>query len=715
MRKRGVAAWSRGLAKRGGNISRSRWIVVGVLLLTLVLYFCNVWRFAFLSEDYRQETWLKRLKQRVPSKNWRGRQWEEDRRDWVDDEPCSREASSSRGFFDENSAAEMGVHSGHPLCPKGARNFFHVVVPFHNIDYHIIRSAVASITRQDYPADKFRIWLVDDGSNHPETLLALSEFCGANNVSSIDEYDEVHRLLASGEDTIAAPLADLVWCLRLPNRLGPGGSKYMGFRLVESVAEPHEVVLVVDGDDMLSSAKSLEVINTKYIDESVWCTYGSYRGKYSNQVMDLPVSGPFSPRDERNWRYGHPHSFKAHLLPYISREDLTDAEGSWLQKASDRGYIYRTLELSGQDRVGYIPETIYEYRYSETDSTLQTVPAEKRRASLDHVLHGMPHSEPLQLPIHVVLVLWKRIPLLRTQLDSLANQTVLAKGQRLEVHLVNNNPNRIAIQEIDATVAEFREQQVTVESPYLEIRTTHNKENWHAFSRFLYVRDLRKSEAMDFVVLVDDDQVWDPHYVENLVDSHRPKSMTTWYGKRFADGADFSNSYITFDDIQGKRIPGVKTFTYGGPGGCIIDTNLWALDYQLFRLQGDLQEYFEFDDIWVSYVLDKLLGWKIYREMEAIPVTLGKHNWGLIRNDTSGRYSNRISDLFSKEERKTIQKVGTWTNRKTEKCAMFKMLQGPQFKWLVQDEFRYKYGVLAPDLTPYFGTNRTKNYFGRRH
>ena len=622
------------------------------------------------------------------SQNLRGSQWEADRKDWVDDQPCSREASSSRGLFNENSTAEMGVHSGNPLCPRGARNFFHVVVCFHNVDYPTLRKAVTSITRQDYPADKFRIWLVDDGSNHPETLLALSELCGANKVSSIDEYDEVQRLLAS-EDTFASPLADLVWCLRLPNRLGPGGSKYMGFRLVESLAEPHEVVLVVDGDDMLSSAKALEIINAKYINESVWFTYGSFRvnnpryQRWSKQVMDLPVSGPFSPRDERNWRYGHPRSFKAHLLPYISREDFMDANGSWLQKASDRGFIYRTLELSGQDRVGYIPETIYEYRYSETDSTLQTVPAEKRRASLDHVLHDMPHSEPLQLPIHVVLVLWKRIPLLRTQLDLLANQTVLAKGQRLKVHLVNNNPNRTAIQEIDATVAEFREQQVTVESPYLEIRTTHNKENWHAFSRFLYIRDLRKSEAMDFVILVDDDQVWDPHYVESLVDSHRPKSMTTWYGKRFAAGADYWNSYITYGDIIRKRKPGVKTFTYGGPGGCIIDTNLWALDYQLFRLQGDLQDYFEFDDIWVSYVLDNLLGWNIFREMEAIPVTLGSP--GPLRKDTWGRYIDGILNLFSKEEKEAIRAVGTHTNRKTKKSAM---LQGPQFKWLVQDEFR---------------------------
>ena len=62
MRKLGVAAWLRGLAKRRGNISRSRWTVVGVLLVTL-LYFCNVWRLAFLSEAY-----LQRIASRSPQR-----------------------------------------------------------------------------------------------------------------------------------------------------------------------------------------------------------------------------------------------------------------------------------------------------------------------------------------------------------------------------------------------------------------------------------------------------------------------------------------------------------------------------------------------------------------------------------------------------------------------------------------------------------------------
>ena len=84
---------------------------------------------------------------------------------------------------------------------------------------------------------------------------------------------------------------------------------------------------------MLSSAKALEVINKKYMNESVQCTYGSTRGKYGG-------------------KYGQPLSFKASLLPYMALEDFTDADGSWLHND-------RILGLCGLDTVEYIAETSF--------------------------------------------------------------------------------------------------------------------------------------------------------------------------------------------------------------------------------------------------------------------------------------------------------------------------------------------------------------------
>lgn len=46
-------------------------------------------------------------------------------------------------------------------------------------------------------------------------------------------------------------------CVRSVQHLGPGGGKYWLFRLVRSIAHANDVVLVLDGDDILHHPKAL--------------------------------------------------------------------------------------------------------------------------------------------------------------------------------------------------------------------------------------------------------------------------------------------------------------------------------------------------------------------------------------------------------------------------------------------------------------------------
>ena len=153
-------------------------------------------------------------------------------------------------------------------------------------------------------------------------------------------------------------------------------------------------------------------------------------GKWNDQTKDIEnraeLEAPgttlkYRPRSEEphtSWRYGHPRTFKVHLIEHMTVADFTDAEGDWLLKATDRGFVYRMLELSGVKRVGYIKEEIYKYKFSVKGSTLATVPIEVRQANLQHVL-GMEPSDALLLPVHVVFVLWDRLMLLPEQLENL--------------------------------------------------------------------------------------------------------------------------------------------------------------------------------------------------------------------------------------------------------------------------------------------------------
>ena len=68
--------------------------------------------------------------------------------------------------------------------------------------------------------------------------------------------------------------------------------------------------------------------------------------------------------------------------------------------------------------------------------------------------------------------------------------------------------------------------------------------------------------------------------------------------------------------------PGINTFTYAAPSGSVVDANLWLFDQQLFRFRDDLNDYKEFDDLWMSYVLDALVGWDIIQLMRPQPVNI---------------------------------------------------------------------------------------------
>ena len=86
-------------------------------------------------------------------------------------------------------------------------------------------------------------------------------------------------------------------------------------------------------------------------------------------------------------------------------------------------------------------------------STFATVPTEVRNAQRDHVLSRTP-SAPVLLPLHVVLVLWKRLILLPKQLENIRTESARvfdATGRSVVLHLLNNNPLKRS--EVDDIVA----------------------------------------------------------------------------------------------------------------------------------------------------------------------------------------------------------------------------------------------------------------------
>ena len=371
-----------------------------------------------------------------------------------------------------------------PACPQAARHHLHIVIPFSGISLTTLQAALCSVQCQDYPSHKMSVYVYEDGvDNHQNSsVLATTNLCDhpiltfqpppLSTTTSDDEFDALAQTVASKAlqeyhdsqgatrhlntpPTHSTSHTNTI-CIQSQDHLGPGGAKYWALQLVQAATahtSVNDIVVVLDGDDAFYTDQALAVINQKYMDSNVWVTYGSHVGKYAEQTQPLPKSlrqqknVSFQPRQNKpSWRFGHPRTFKAHLLSHLGRRDFTYQHPTantttWLVQATDRGFVYRTLELAGIDRVGYISDPIYQYNWSPQTSTQSKVPQHIREAHLRHVQSLAP-SPPLQLPVHVVIVCWSRTYLLPQQLTWLQQQTLGTQQQRqLVVHLLSNNPS----------------------------------------------------------------------------------------------------------------------------------------------------------------------------------------------------------------------------------------------------------------------------------
>ena len=76
-------------------------------------------------------------------------------------------------------------------------------------------------------------------------------------------------------------------CFRSTRHLGPGGGKYWLLGIIRAVVEPNDVILILDGDDTLHHKRALKIVNQKYLDTNGWFTYGSYEGRWAEEVRDI--------------------------------------------------------------------------------------------------------------------------------------------------------------------------------------------------------------------------------------------------------------------------------------------------------------------------------------------------------------------------------------------------------------------------------------------
>lgn len=133
--------------------------------------------------------------------------------------------------------------------------------------------------------------------------------------------------------------------------------------IVESIREygkPHDVVMIVDGDDKLRP-DALYAIARAYV-QGAWMTYGDFVTSAGRPNWMPPY--PWHVVAANNfrawpWSVPHPKTFRKELFDRISLDDFQH-DGQWFQTAGDVALMLPMLEMAGE-RAIYIPEVLYEY------------------------------------------------------------------------------------------------------------------------------------------------------------------------------------------------------------------------------------------------------------------------------------------------------------------------------------------------------------------
>jgi len=205
------------------------------------------------------------------------------------------------------------------------------IVPFFNAA-PFLKKCIASIKRQRHT--EFKCILIDD--------------------MSTDNSNEVIDNLISGDSRFV-----------LKKNMQKGYAlKNIYQSLLQEKIDDEDVVILLDGDDWLSSSRTLNTLNEIYNDDFL-VTYGSYimhphgilgpePSRYPKEVVENNLYR------EDKWRASHLRTFKYHVWNKIDVDDLKDKDGNFYTVSYDQAIMLPLLEMAS-DRVKYVNSVLHVY------------------------------------------------------------------------------------------------------------------------------------------------------------------------------------------------------------------------------------------------------------------------------------------------------------------------------------------------------------------
>lgn len=394
---------------------------------------------------------------------------------------------------------------------------------------------------------------------------------------------------------------------------GSAFGKWSLFEYIRDKALPHEYVFILDGDDTLSDRKVVRYLFTKLHRYRPMFAWGRHNGKYSEQCADLDRSKfpekpdqPYTLQIRKGvWSFCHPRMFQAHLLRELNVKEFQRNDGSWLQKATDRPFIFKFMELAGLDNIRFLGDRPV-YNYTFTSDNGLTRFSKSLITGDKELVNNRPPAPPAPYNLHVVACVYHRN---NTEIFlSKLIQSRLPPGLVLNIHICNNNRQRQL--ELERLASKLMLEYGS-KRRYLKIYQMDY--NMGGYSRFVLARRIMERTYVEYVIMMDDDQYVRPLSVSRIHKAREPQAYKTWYGKNWEPD---ERSYWRPKDrlpvdpnYRGRRSQDISTWQYGGTGMSIVDASIFTIR-ELFQLE---YRYRFVEDVWLSYIVQLLKGWKIGR------------------------------------------------------------------------------------------------------
>jgi glycosyltransferase involved in cell wall biosynthesis len=151
--------------------------------------------------------------------------------------------------------------------------------------------------------------------------------------------------------------------VRHPKRLR--SASYNIYEAAHNFCSNEEVMVLVDGDDMLATDDVLKKLAQVYKDNKIWLTYGSFiqipSGDLDSCCNNIINKKKWSKLRSLPWSTSHLRTAYTWLFKKINVNDLK-YKGEFMKSAWDKAFMYPMLEMAGKNRIQYTKDILYLYR-----------------------------------------------------------------------------------------------------------------------------------------------------------------------------------------------------------------------------------------------------------------------------------------------------------------------------------------------------------------